>query len=50
MGDSSGKVANDLREIWEAKPFHLSLFQPIRFLLQEKDQGKQTMINFQVSV
>lgn len=50
MGDSSGKVANNLRGIWEAKLFQLSLFGHIRFLLQEKDQEKQTMINSQVNV
>lgn len=40
MGDSSAKAANNLREIWEAKLFQFSLFQHIRFLLQEKDQEK----------
>lgn len=50
MGDSSGKVANNLRGIWEAELFQLVLSWHIRFLLQEKDQEKQTMINFQVNV
>lgn len=50
MGDSSGKAAKNLRGIWETKIFQSGLFQHVRFLLQEKDQEKQTMINFQVNI
>lgn len=50
MGDSSGKVAKNLRGIWEAELFHLGLFWHPGFLSQEKDQEMQTMIKFQVNV
>lgn len=37
MGDFSGKAANNLRGIWEAKLFQLGLSWHIRFLLQEEN-------------